>query len=232
MGIGIFDKYPPCPGNPDHYTWVETKEKNFWRKKRGSVKPAVLNDALRRSVEHTRLAAPAARRLIDILRPHMHGITTGRLNVRFVNGLRASLKEKGQMQLRYLKDVELQNDYHWEQMWRSHFQAYSDAYSVTLKIDLYPGCIKIPCRHVSDFYFDAILVSTNLQPEERIFTDMVTSQLYPVKDTPSTTCTLQLDLPHNKDWMLVLKLSTLEGNALSAHTKYYRMKVISGRESA
>jgi hypothetical protein len=36
----------PLPPSPDgQYVWVKTKEGGFWRMKRGSYRPALLNDA-------------------------------------------------------------------------------------------------------------------------------------------------------------------------------------------
>lgn len=230
MELSLFEKYPPCPGNPEDYTLVRTRESKFWRKKRGRIKPVVLNETMQRLADFTKQAAPAARRLMDALRPHMHGISTGRLNIRFVNSLRKSLKEKGEMRLSYLAGIELQNDHKLQQVLRTFPWVKTNQYHVSVYIDLFQDCVQMPSRLVSDFYFDAILVSTDLGKEERVFTDIVTSQLYPIKETPQTTCELQLDLPENKDWMLVLKLNTLEGNGLSGHTKYYRMKVIAAKE--
>ena len=136
------------------------------------------------------------------------------------------------MRLSYLNGIELQNDHKLQQVLRTFPWVKTNPYHVSVYINLFQDCVQMPSRHVSDFYFDAILIAMDPHKEERVITDIITSPLYPMKETPQTTCELQLDLPEKKDWLLVLKLNTLEGNELSGHTKYYRMKVIAAKEKA
>ncbi len=44
-------------------------------------------------------------------------------------------------------------------------------------------------------------------------------------------CALELDLPKEGEWCLVLKVSSLEDKELAKHTKHYRGKVVEGSGS-
>jgi hypothetical protein len=107
----MFDKRPPCPGDPNNYIWVRSKERPHWRRKRGSRKPAPLNAGWQESSDTTKIVSPAARKVRRAIEPYLRGITSGRLNNRISNAFRRSLRACGEMQLRYLNDIELQRDY-------------------------------------------------------------------------------------------------------------------------
>ena len=53
MDLFGLDSIPPPPSPTGQYVWVKTKEGSFWRKKRGSYRPAVLNEAFQRSSDAT-----------------------------------------------------------------------------------------------------------------------------------------------------------------------------------
>lgn len=222
-------KNPPCPGNPEDYVLVQTKEGVFWRRKRGSLKPVSLNRGFQRAVEATKITAPAAKRIITALQPYLSGLHTGRLNIRISNALRTSLKETGELKLSYLKGIEMQAEHALEQMLYTYKTGVDDK-AIHIEIPVEKGVVKAQNRLATHYYFEAVLVYGDVNKEKGLSVKDAESPLYPVNSKTKTTCVLSLPLPAKGDWMAVLKLSCLEGNEMAAHTKHYRMKVVEVRK--
>jgi hypothetical protein len=57
--------------------------------------------------------------------------------------------------------------------------------------------------------------------------DSVASPLYVIGAEGEDVCTLSVDLPQaDVPWMVLLKVSCLEGNELAAHPRHYGMRVV------
>jgi hypothetical protein len=218
---------PPCPGNPEDYVLVKSKEGPYWRRKRGRVKAAQLNGTFEANVRSMKLISPAAKRVSDALRPFLTGITTGRLNVRIGGALRRSLKEKGRFLLGYLKDMELQAEHPLDGLLMTGYRISQNGSSIRLELPLERGSVKPQNRLVSHFYFEAVLLYGDVNGSMPLKTVSVESALYSIRPEAGTVCVLELPMVE-EDWCLVLKISALEGNELAAHTKHYRMKVVEG----
>ena len=223
-------KRPPCPGNPQDYVWVESKERKHWRRKRGSVGIAHLNAAYQCANERTRVASPAARRVRRAIEPYLRGISTGRLNNRICNAFRKSLKEKQGIELAYLKGIEMQRDYPLEQMLVCNYKVWVTKKKVRIEIPVERGSVKSFNKLVSDYYFEAVLLHGDANKERGLKTQCIESKLYSIYGEAKGICILELVVPKDEDWCVLLKLSSIEGNEVAAHTKHYRMKVISARE--
>jgi hypothetical protein len=222
-------KYPPCPGNPEDYVFVKTKEGEFWRRKRGTVKPAVLNSAWQASSEATRIVAPAAKRVINALRPYLHGIYTGRLNTRIGKAFRKSLKEGKGLSLEYLKGLELQDHHPLDRTVTGLLKIVKGPDSVRLEILTGKGSVVALNPLVTDYWFEAVILYGDAGEEGGLRTGSVESQLYAYKDGNEGLCVLELDVPEKGDWCVLLKMSSLEGNEMAIHPRHYRMKVVEGR---
>src|SRR5579884_3246350 len=110
----LYKRTPPCPGNPSEYTRVETREKIYWRKKRGTIKKAQLNTKLKASRNDMGMASPASRRIRYVLTPYLRELQTGRLHNRITTALKAQVKEKGVLEFSCLKHLEMQRDYRFD----------------------------------------------------------------------------------------------------------------------
>lgn len=185
-----------------------------------------MNAAYRNSSELTKIISPAAKRIRAALEPHTRNITTGRLNIRICSALRRSFKEKNRLQLAYLKGMELQREHPLEEMLVSGYCVSADEQNIEIKIPIEEGSVKTFNRLVTHYYFEAVLLHGDPGMERGLKTIRVESALYPYHSERESVCLLTLALPEAEDWCLVLKLSSLEGNELAAHTKHYRMKVI------
>jgi len=223
-------KRPPCPGDPRDYVWVKAKEGAHWRRKRGSVGGARLNAGYQASANATTVVSPAAASVRAALMPFLKGLDTGRLNIRIANAFRKSLKEKGSLELTYLKGVELQNAYPLEEMLHQYRVIVKEK-TVQIEIPIDKTNVKALNRLVSNYFFEAVLLYGDVNKKGGLKVKSVESVLYGFGGKPETNCILELSLPKKQEWCLLLKLSSLEGNQLAAHTKHYRMKVVeAGKE--
>lgn len=216
-------KRPPCPGYPENYVWVESRERPHWRRKRRSTR---LNAGYQESSDRTRIVSPAARRVRRAIEPYLNGITIGRLHNRIGNAFRKSLKEKGRLVLCYLKDVEMQRDYPLDAMLHCHYGVYSDGKNVVIELPIERGNVRVLNTLVTHYYFEAVLLYGNASIERGLQAEHAISSLYSIGTDTKSRCVLTLRLPENEDWCLFLKMSCLEGNELAAHTKHHRMKVV------
>lgn len=206
--------------------WVETKEGSFWRRKRGSVKPAPVNDVLARNAEASKVTGPAAKRVVDKIRPFLTGLQTGRLTVRVIGALRKALNQKGGIDFTFLEGMELQQEHPLNHLLVSPYKVEQSDHSVLIAIPIEKGGVKAHNNIVSDYYFEAVVVQGDAKEEHGLRVDSVQSKVYAIGETKKQ-CELTLDLPAKKGpWMLLLKISCMEGNEMAAHPKHYGMKVV------
>lgn len=208
------------------YTFVETKEGSFWRRKRGSVKPAPVNNVLARNAEASKVTGPAAKRVVDKLRPFLTGLRTGRLTVRVIGALRKALNQKGAIDFTFLAGMELQQDYPLHHLLDVPYKVEQADHSFRIVIPIEKGGVKAHNNIVSDYYFEAVVVQGDAKEEHGLRVDSVQSQVYAFGEVKKQ-CELVVDLPARKGpWMLLLKVSCMEGNEMAIHPKHYGMKVV------
>lgn len=98
---------PPCP-NPELYQLINTKEGSFWRRKRGTVKPAKLNKAFSANVKAMKLVSPIAAKIANVLFTYMQGLTPGRLSSRICAGLLTYYSHAKEISFSPLLQMEIQ----------------------------------------------------------------------------------------------------------------------------
>jgi hypothetical protein len=216
---------PPCP-DPEQYILVKTAERPYWRRKRGSVKPAVLNTAFAANAANTKLTSPATVRLLERLRPYLTGLTTGRLKVQVEGGLRKALNADGNMNYRFLEGLDLQPRYPLPNLLRDTPKVVVAEGFVQTVLDLEGGAVKRHSPLVTHWWAEAVLVwGDPLSDGLRV--DSTESPLYAFADTSLTECRLEMDLPAvGHPWMLLLKVSCLEGHELAVSSRHYGMRVV------
>jgi hypothetical protein len=80
---------------------------------------------------------------------------------------------------------------------------------------------------VTDFYFEAILLYGDVLKKRGMQTEYAVSTPYSFTHTITGDCKLVLPLPSKKQpWILLLKVSCLEGNEMAMHAKHYGMRVV------
>lgn len=216
---------PDCPGRPEHYTLVRTKEGVYWRLKRGSRKPATLNESFSRSKNLTSMVAPVAKRIRDALRPWIRSMQTSRLQIRICMALRKSFKEQGQLKLAALKGLELAEEKLGDLLDPPvEVRVDESRIRVGLPIDYYT--FKHLNNLVTHAWIEAVVVFGDPNRDDGLHTESVSSPLYAVRSAEEHRCELQLDLPPVPDWCLVVTVSCLEGHEMAHHAKWYRGRVV------
>ena len=216
---------PPVDGHS--YVLVRTKEGSYWRKKRGTVKKAELNEVFQRNAEATALASPAAKRIKGKLEEFFNGLDTGR----FIANISAKLKKTylttGAWNFSLLQGYDLQPDHPLTELFLGNYYIIEKKEEVTIRIPIDKQTVKRHNKLVTDYYFDAIILYGDPSKKNTLLIESETSKLYPATGEFKTECNLSLSLPAKKTpWMILLKLSCLEGNTPAVHPRHYGMKVV------
>lgn len=219
-------KIPPCP-DPERYVFVATKEGGYWRLKRGSVKPATLNTTLGHNADNLKVTSPAAKRIVSMLEPFLHGLRGGRIIARLGSGLSKALNANGYMHFSFLDGLEWQKECPLNKLLLGSIYVYQAGDHLQIRVPLGENYMARHNNLVTDYYLDAILIYGDAGEDGGLRIDSVVSPLYSFKHTAKTECILSLPLPSTtQPWMLLLKASCLEGNELAVHYKHYGMRII------
>jgi hypothetical protein len=217
---------PPCP-DPERYALVKTEEGYYWRRKRGTVKPAKLNPAMNRNAATAKITAPAASRLLRKLATYTHGIKKGRINLIISGMLMKTYHTRGVIDFSMLEGLELNMGYPLEKLFYGDYTVIQDGQSLRLKIELTKGTVQRFNNLVTDYNFEAVLLYGDTTREAALRTDDISSALYSFAQAAPDNTELVLSLPDtDAPWMMLLKINCLEGNELAAHPKHYAMKVV------
>jgi len=222
-------KRKPDPIVPfsEEYIWVKTRESSFWRRKRGTVRPATLNKSFQENVSHAKVAGPAAVRLLGKLHPYMLKMAPGRITLRICNLFIKTLNQKGKMDFSLFRGLDLQEKYPIDKLLPAHkLIEEDDEVTVTIPIDQHT--LRSVSPLVTHYYFELILLHGDPAKEKSLRTESTISALYPfIKNPKKSLCTLTMTLPSKKNpWMVLLKLNCHEGSELAAHPRHYPMRVV------
>ena len=215
---------PPCP-DPELYIWVETKEGGYWRRKRSKDTP--LNRSLAANASATKIVSPVVKRIRDTLEEYTRKLDMARVQGRLSGLLRKAYIEKSKIDFSALRGFEFQEDYPLEQLLLTQYQVNKGADFIELLIRVKDGVVKKQNNLVTDFYFEGILLYGDPLTDRSFKVEYVVSKPYPFKNNATDDCKLILPMPQNNEpWMLMLKISCLEGNEMASHVKHYGMRVV------
>jgi hypothetical protein len=214
---------PHC-SDPENHVLVETRESLFWRRRR---KRGKLNEAFTTNVDLSKICGPAASKIVRNLRPFMKGIDAGRITLRVSNALRQFLKDKKQLSLSALEEIEIQRDYLLHQLLLVPYEVVVEELTCTIRIGIGEACVKKQNTLATNFYFEGMILYGDVTKEGGLKLDTVESKLYAFGSEPTEVCELNLALPEEDQWWIVLlKVSCLERNEMAVHPKHYGMKVV------
>jgi hypothetical protein len=203
---------------------VETRERIFWRRKRSK---GVVNAAFSTNADLSKISGPVAKQVIQRLKPFFNGIDTGRVTLRVSNALRGCLKEKRQMDFRFLEGMEFQRDYPLDHLLLEPYKVELDNSSIKVRLGINVDCVKKQNRLATHFYFEAVLLYGDVNEENSLRAESLESKLFAFGEQMEEECELVLPLPQaGVHWMVALKVSCLEGNEMALHPKHYGMKVV------
>lgn len=215
----------PCP-DPDRYILVQTKEGAFWRRKRGTLKPARLNTSFRKNVINSKVAGPAAKRVIRQLQPFLRVLQPGRLQAQLAGAFIKSLNENGRIDYSFLQDLEL-NRHPLAKLLNDFYFANPNDSSIKICIPVNSKSMNRLNQAVTDYYFEAILLYGDPSQENRLQIYSTISRLYSFINHIKTKCVFTLQLPPNNiPWMVLLKASCQRPNQPSNNPRAYGMKVV------
>ncbi len=218
---------PPHNPNPEIYVQVKTKEGWITRRKRGTVNGAALNHSFSANVSVTKMVSPANKRIREKMEEFTRVLATGRLHARLNKILIPAYKKESVFNFSQLKGFEFQEEYPLEKILLTNYKIQRINNSIEIQIPVDENAVRKYNRLVTHFYFEAILLYGDALSDGLLEAEYVLSKPYDFMDTITDNCKLVLPLPKKEEpWMLMLKVSCLEGNEMAAHPKHYGMKVV------
>jgi hypothetical protein len=215
---------PPCP-DPERYVLVKTKERDYWRKKRGTDKPAVLNRVLAKNVERIQQTGAVGRRMVSVLEPYLRTLYPGRLIARINGTLIKWLATHDRIEWAAFQDFDFQAAHPMSELMLADTKLKEKDGELEMRVkgdmkeDHFEGSL------VTNYYFEAVILWGD--PEKQLRVASVASPLYGLNVHSQPELTLSLPLPRpGTPWMAMLKVNSNEGNEMAVHGKYYGMKVV------
>jgi hypothetical protein len=206
---------------------VRTHEGSFLRRKRGTLRPAKLNESLSNNVSHAKVAGPSATKLVAKLRQYLVNMKPGRITLHIRNRFVKTLNQKGKMDYSQFGGFEIQEKYPLDKMLLEYKVIEKDnEFKLTIPINQFT--IRSASKFVTNYYFELILLHGDPAKEKSLKIESTTSDLYPIIANPKKTlCTLTATLPSTKNpWMVFLKLNCHEGDQMALHPRHYPMRVV------
>jgi len=221
--------YPTIPPfhDPENYVWIDTKEGGHWRRKRGTIKPATLNSSFRKNADTTQITNAAARQMVLRLEPFLKGLEAGRITVRIAGRLKKALVKNNRIDFSFFYGFDVQKDYTLKDLAPRVYSTSTGKNEVSIEIAIHKKTIQTLQRGATGYYFEAIWLYGDPTEDNGLRVDSISSPLFPVGDPTETTCKLAVPLPDKRPYLIFLKASCLEGNALASHPSFYGMQVIS-----
>jgi len=227
MGITKIKKIglPVCP-DPELYIAVHTKEGSFWRRKRGSVKVATLNNAFKTTANNAAITGPIAKRICQKMQPFTDGLDTGRQTIAIINLLNKSMAKNALIDYSFFVNYEFQKRHPLNALLEAGYRLAVKKDMLSIDIDLSFEPMKRHNKIATYYYFEFIILYGNPAKENTLRVETEQSLLYSFTETYDLGCSLSLQVPKQKPWMLILKASCMEDNLPAHHYKYYGMKVV------
>jgi hypothetical protein len=218
---------PPCPGNPEDYTWVNTREGGHWQRRRGTVTTAKLNTSFKNNVKLTKLVSPIASTLKKKLMPFLENMDTGRFVANVSGLLKKEYNKLGKLDFLGLKDYEVQPYNKLQKLLRRAYDVQVKKNEVIIEIHLGEGVVKPGSKDMTGYFFEGILVYGDLTKPNSLRIDSETSPIYEIRSKTKDTCRISLMLPSKKvSWMALLKLTCTYGTVPATYKIYIGMKVV------
>lgn len=175
----------------------------------------------------TEVVSPAVKRIRNKLEEYTRKLDMGRIHGRLSGLLSKAYKEKGQIDFSALRSFEFQKYYPLEQLLLTQYEIKKGPDVIELLIPVKNGVVKKNNTLVTDFYFEGILLYGDALIEGALKVEYAVSKPYSFSNTLKEDCKIVLPLPvKNEPWMLMLKVSCLEGNEMAFHVKHYGMRVV------
>lgn len=216
---------PPCP-DPDKYIAARYGDKWGWKKKRGTVKPVKLNESFQRNSNNMAVTSPAAKELIQKLSPFLLNLGNDRRLARLGGLLKKGLNKTGNLDYSSLYGFEFQRKYPLKAMLTASYKLELVNDHARFSGELREFYVRAQNKLVTQFFLELILLQGEMMTQNRVRVESDVSDLLDFNKEFSKEVLLSVLLPENLPWMLVLRLSCLEGADRAWHPKHHRLRVI------
>jgi hypothetical protein len=217
---------PPCP-DPDKFILVRGKYHYFWRRKRGTVKPAVLNEVLAKSAAITKKCNRAAIQLMSLLSVFTQQMQLGRATSRIAGAFKKAYLKTGRMDFSCMQRIEFQEDYPIHRLYRGDIKKQIIKGCLDLHIDV--GSLHVIKQNAAlvSYQLHAILLYGDPSKDRDIRIETDESRIYTFGEEEKMDCHLQLVLPPKKrPWMALLYIGCKLSLPFPAGSKYHAMMVL------
>ncbi len=171
------------------------------------------------------LASPAAKKILLKLQPIMEGFGKERRIARIGTALKKSLHETGELDLGNLYGFEMHESYPLDSLLKVPVKISVEKGMVQAKILPETDCITLYNNLVTGFFIELILLHGNLSKDGGLRVEAETSEVFNLPMIPRLEIKLVLLLPEKNQWVLLLKVSCMEGKTLAVHQKQHVMRV-------
>ena len=214
---------PPCPGRAEDYSLADRGGYYYWRRKRGTVKPATLNAAMQKRNDAMRALGPVIKQLKMALVPLMQPLPAGTLQNDLFKWLQQYWVDTGLLSFENLQHRDLHRKYRLQKIFHAAYNHAASNEHLQLMLPQCSYAVTPQNKLVTDFVVEAVLLWETSQGFE---TSTQTSSLYAINKGMHTGCDFSWPLPEQGNWLLLLKLICFEGDEFASHPMHYGIKVI------
>jgi hypothetical protein len=216
---------PPPPGDPNLLTLVRGKEGPHWRRKRGTVTPATLNTVFKKNNELAAITSPAAKRILGKLEPYTRSLETGRFVAKVSGRLIKAWTKNKRFDYSFMDGYDFQPYHPIYELFPLCPLPNVKATEIVLNIPIDNKRFKQLSDQITGYYIELVLLSGDPSKANSLRVQSDTSPLYTSRS--NTNCKLSVSLPTKKGpWMVMIKVSSNEGNKPALHPRHYAMKVL------
>jgi hypothetical protein len=190
------DRHPNGP-DPEKYILIVTKQGKYWRKKRGSVKKAELNDSFRTNSNLLKVTAPAASRIMGKLRYYTDRLDMGCITARISGALRKQMSATGHAGISCLRDMDLQPNDPLRALLTTWYSVSQANGILEVAIPIRDYTIKRHNKIVSHYFFELVLLYGDCMEADNLRTEDISSGVYSI-DQHGCECRMQMVLPEKE----------------------------------
>lgn len=221
-------RIPPCPGDPEKYTLVRGKYGYYWRRNRGTVKPAVLNEVLSRSAAITGKTNHAAKHMMSLLAVFTQHMALGTNTTEVGGAFKRAYLQDGRMDFRFMHEIVFQGkEYPIHKLFKGHVYPKIERGCLQLQVGVGGPNVKAPSRHAAGYRLTAILLYGDPSKERGIKIETEESDLYSFQEKSLVEWKVSMVLPaKNRPWVVLLYIGCKMRDSLPAGPRYHAMWVV------
>jgi hypothetical protein len=219
-----FDRrIPPCPGDPKDYILVRGKYRYYWRLKRGTLKPALLNEVLTQSAAITSSTNRAAKQMMSLLSVFTRHMELGQATT-YVAGAFKRAYLKGRMDFRFMHEVYFQESCDISDFFMGPVFPTIGPGGIKLKIGVGFGNVRPPGKVAVAYRVTGILLYGDPAKDQGIKIETDESDWYSFDTKEAVDCDLSLSKPpKNKPWAVLVYIMCKMRDKVPPGPKYHAL---------